>query len=73
MSDTKFEVHGCQDVEIPGLGLQVFEVPDNVADYFGLYLYDEEGKLVWKSDFPTREEAEKAGRFNYYRELYETI
>lgn len=60
--NNKFEVHGCQDVEIPGLGLQAFEVTDDEAEFFGLYLYDEEGKLVWEADFPTREEAEESGR-----------
>ena len=56
-----WEVRGCEDFLYEG-ELHTQEVPDDVADYFGLYTQEGDGTMQWFFDFPTREDAEEVGR-----------
>ncbi|UIW10553.1 hypothetical protein PQC38_gp077 [Aeromonas phage BUCT695] len=56
----EYQIKACKDIRITGLGLQVHWVEDDAeAEYFGVYFPDSEGKMMWHSDHPTREEAQK--------------
>ena len=61
MNEFIWEVRGCEDFKYEG-ELHTHEVPDDVADYFGLYTMGPDGLMQWYWDFPTREEAAEAGR-----------
>lgn len=54
------EVRGCMNINVDG-DLFVEEVDDEFAEFFGLYVEDERGYMMWHSDYDTREEAEKFG------------
>lgn len=51
------EIRGCMDVEYEGM-THVEEVDDEFASYFGLYIRDEDGLMMWDSDHETRKDAE---------------
>lgn len=62
MAEIEWEVRGCEDYIVDG-ETHTHEVPDDVADFFSLYTRDHvTGLMFWYWDFPTREEAEAAGR-----------
>ena len=51
------EIRGCMDVEYDGM-THVEEVGDEFAEYFGLYIRDEDGLMMWDSDHASRADAE---------------
>ena len=56
---TKFgEVRGFMEVEYEGHP-HIEEVDDEFAEFFGLYIRDEDGLMMWDSDHNSREEAEE--------------
>lgn len=53
------EVRGCIEVMIDGQPC-VEEAPMEFADFYGLYVQDDRGLMIWHSDYPTEEKALKA-------------
>lgn len=53
------QVRGCINVDYDGYN-HVEEADDEFAEFFGVYVENEENLMMWHSDYATREEAEMA-------------
>lgn len=55
------EVRGCVEIEHDGEKM-IEEAPAEDAQFFGVYVGQEDGRMMWQSDHPTQEQANAAAQ-----------